>query len=315
MKHSRIYPCRLTRALLKTVTGNTRDKFHEMLHLVIEEWKADPGEIAVQLMTDENGVEIELQVEDDGPDCTVHARIERPGVYSIDSSAITLRNIPETLAMKAISGNARPSDFGGELLADFQTDTVIRKGLIYKDGEKVDDLTKICQSTPSWDKDMSLTVCFFDDESWQPIDMPDGKGNFIRHCPLVQIFLKEEADDFMACYRYVLEAGETEEGDEDHVVFRRGETDHAVNGEMLAGNDGPVLHIFLVIGVTGRFYLKQNEATIYALPRSTVHTNQAGRKVSDIMRTSLSYPPDDTLVTTSRPSHDGSGLVIKFNAD
>ena len=315
MTHPRIYTCRITRALMSNVSGETRKKFHEMLRLVIEEWKTDPGEIAVQLMTDENGVEIELQVEDDGADCTVNARIEHPGVYSIDNGAITLRNIPETLAMKAVSGNAKPSDFGGELLAAFQTDTVIRKGLIYKDGEKVDDLTKICQSDPPWDKDMSLTLCFVDDEDWQPIDIPDGKGNFIRNCPLIRLFLEEASEDFLSCYRYVLEKGETEEGDEEHVLFRRGEVDHAVNGEILATEHGKVLHVFLVIGVTGRFYLKQNEATIYAMPSSAVHTSQTGRRFDDIMETSLAYPPADTLVTASRPSHDGGGLVIKFDAD
>lgn len=314
MMHQKVHGCRLTLALLANMKGDPRAKFEEMLRLALEEWRADPDEVAVQLMTNEDGLEIELHVEEDGPDCTVIARIEKPGVYKIDWGSITVRNVPDTIAMRAISGKACASDLGGSLLDGFETGDVIRKGIVYKNGEKIDDLTGI-SSSPPWDKDMSLTLCFGEDEGWKPLDLPDGNGNLVRLCPLVRLFLKEDAEDFKACFRYVLENGETKDGDEGYVLFRRGETDHAVNGEILHTEYGEVLSIFLVIGIMGRFYLQHNEATIYALPASVIHANHVGKTIGEILTTELPYPPAEALVTHSRPTNNANGLLVKFESD
>lgn len=126
------------------------------LEQLLEEWHQDRESTAVVCDLPE-GDEVELYAEwDDG--LSVTASIHRAGVYKLSDSTLIAYGIPDVVALSFISGEKTASDLiGGDLLQGIGIDTVIRRGLVYRSSEVVDDLTGN-RSSPDWSADNSLSL-------------------------------------------------------------------------------------------------------------------------------------------------------------
>lgn len=306
-----LYACRITRALLQS--DRIGDEVAERLAALFEEWSEDPDEATAGMVYPRKGGEITLHVEPyhDGMSCA--ATIERNSIYQLNATGATIRRVPEAIAQATIAGAMSVAKLIGKGLVDnVDIHQVIRKGIIYEKGEQVDDLTSI-QSTPPWNKDESLSIRFaVEDEGFHPIFLPGAKGvKQIINCAITQRFLDEGADDFLSCYRYVVEMGESMEGDEEHICFEREDTVHSVNGSNLEVKGERVLEISMVVAKHSQYYLSEESVTLHNLPESVLMKNHLGQKISDYITSS--FPPAGTKVTAQKVQ-DGA-LALQFKRD
>lgn len=311
MSERPLYACRVTRGLL----GSERisAKVAERLSALFAEWSEDPDEATAGVIHLGDGSEITLHVEpyQDGMSCT--AIVERKGLYQVDATGAIVRRVPDAIAQATIAGAMSvPKLIGKGLVDGVSILQVIRKGIVYKNGEQVDDLTST-QSIPPWSKDESLNVRFaVEDEGLQPISLPGTKGmKQIVNCGITQRFLDEGAEDFLSCYRYVVEMGESMEGDEEHIWFKRGETEHTVNGTTVDFGNGRVLFIEMVVAERGHYYLREESLELQGLPTSVQNTDHVGRLVSELLTSE--WPPEGTRVTGQKTDRDALGLEFKKN--
>ena len=311
MSERPLYACRVTRGLL----GSERigAKVAERLSALFAEWSEDPDEATAGMVYLGDGGEITLHVEpyQDGMSCT--AIVEQKGLYQVDATGTIVRRVPDAIAQATIAGAMSvPKLIGKGLVDGVSILQVIRKGIVYKNGEQVDDLTST-QSIPPWSKDESLSVRFaVEDEGLQPISLPGTKGmKQIVNCGITQRFLDEGAEDFLSCYRYVVEMGESMEGDEEHIWFKRGETEHTVNGTTVDFGNGRVLFIEMVVAERGHYYLREESLELQGLPASVQNTDHVGRLVSELLTSE--WPPEGTRVTGQKTDRDALGLEFKKN--
>lgn len=311
MSERPLYACRVTRGLL----GSERigAKVAERLSALFAEWSEDPDEATAGMVYLGDGGEITLHVEpyQDGMSCT--AIVEQKGLYQVDATGTIVRRVPDAIAQATIAGAMSvPKLIGKGLVDGVSILQVIRKGIVYKNGEQVDDLTST-QSIPPWSKDESLSVRFaVEDEGLQPISLPGTKGmKQIVNCGITQRFLDEGAEDFLSCYRYVVEMGESMEGDEEHIWFKRGETEHTVNGTTVDFGNGRVLFIEMVVAERGHYYLREESLELQGLPTSVQNTDHVGRLVSELLTSE--WPPEGTRVTGQKTDRDALGLEFKKN--
>jgi len=309
MSERPLYACRVTRSLL--ASERMGRKVAERLSALFEEWSEDRDEATAGMVYPGDGGEITLHVEphQDGMSCT--ATVERIGLYRIDATSALVRRVPDTIAQATIAGAMSiPKLIGKGLVDGVGIRQVIRKGIVYENGEQVDDLTGV-QSTPSWSSDESLNITFdVNDEGLHPISLPGTKGmKQIVNCGITQRFLDEGADDFLASYRYVVEMGESMEGDEEHIWFKRGEIEHTVNGSLVDFGQVQVLFIEMVVAEKGRYYLREESLELQGLPISVQTANHVGRLVSEYLK--AQWPPEGTRVTGQINSRDALGLKFK----
>lgn len=311
MSERPLYACRVTRGLL----GSERigAKVAERLSALFTEWSDDPDEATAGMVYPGDGGEITLHVEpyQDGMSCK--AIVERKDLYQVDATGAIVRRVPDAIAQATIAGAMSvPKLIGKGLVDGVSILQVIRKGIVYKNGEQVDDLTST-QSIPPWSKDESLSVRFaVKDEGLQPISLPGTKGmKQIVNCGITQRFLDEGAEDFLASYRYVVEMGESMEGDEEHIWFKRGEIEHTVNGSNVDFGNGRVLFIEMVVAVRDRYYLREESLELQGLPTSVQTADHVGRLVSDFLK--AQWPPEGTRVTGQKNARDALGLEFKKN--
>jgi len=311
MSERPLYACRVTRGLL----GSERigAKVAERLSALFAEWSEDPDEATAGMVYLGDGGEITLHVEpyQDGMSCT--AIVEQKGLYQVDATGAIVRRVPDAIAQATIAGAMSvPKLIGKGLVDGVSILQVIRKGIVYKNGEQVDDLTST-QSIPPWSKDESLSVRFaVEDEGLQPISLPGTKGmKQIVNCGITRRFLDEGAKDFLSCYRYVVEMGESMEGDDEHIWFKRGETEHTVNGSNVDFGNGRVLFIEMVVAERGHYYLREESLELQGLPASVQTANHVGRLVSDFLK--AKWPPEGTRVTGQKNARDALGLEFKKN--
>jgi len=285
----------------------------ERLSALFGEWSEDPDEATAGMVHPGDGSEITLHVEpyQGGMSCT--ATVERIGLYRIDATSAMVRRVPDTIAQATIAGAMSvPKLIGKGLVDGVGIRQVISKGIVYENGEQVDDLTS-AQSTPPWSKDESLSISFdVTDEGFHPISLPGTKGmKQIVNCGITQRFLDEGAEDFLASYRYVVEMGESMEGDEEHIRFKRGKTEHTVNGSTVDFGKGKVLFIEMVVAERDRYYLREESLELQGLPASVRTADHVGRPVSDFL--DAGWPPEGTRVTGQKSSDDALGLEFRKN--
>ena len=309
MSERPLYACRVTRGLLASERMGT--KVAERLSALFEEWSLDPDEATAGMVYPGDGGEITLHVEpyQDGMSCT--ATVERIGLYRVDASGAMVRRVPDTIAQATIAGAMSvPKLIGKGLVDGVGIRQVIRKGIVYEKGEQVDDLTSV-QSTPPWSQDESLSIRFaVENEGFHPISLPGTKGmKQIVNCGITQRFLDEGAEDFLASYRYVVEMGESMEGDEEHIWFKRGETEHTVNGSNVDLGKGRVLFIEMVVAVRERYYLREESLELQGLPTSVQNADHVGRLVSELLTSE--WPPEGTRVTGQKTGRDALGIEFK----
>ena len=312
MSERPLYACRVTRGLLATSRADLQRKVAESLSELFVEWSQDPEEATAALVHLADGSEITLHAEpyQDGMSC--NACIERNGIYKIDACSTLIRRVPDTIAQAAIAGSLSLAKLIGKGLLDgVRIKRVIRKGIVYENGKPVDDLTKV-QSTPPWSKDESLSVSYdVEDEGFQPIALHGTDGmKQISNCLLTQRFLDEGAEDFLACYRYVIEMGETIEGDEEHIYFNRKGRDHSVNGYNVDFGEGRVLHIHMVVAERERYYLRDGSIDIHGIPEAVRLSNHVGKPVNDFIDSV--WPPKGTKITAQKS--EGDVLALEFKA-
>ena len=169
-----LYACRLTRALLSSSQANLKAEIEERLHEIYSSSMQNPDKTHGRRVTCKNGMEIDLIIERDGDKATCKTEIDQAGAYKINATYALLRKVPDSIAVATIAGKMTISQLIGRgLIENVGIDQIIRHGIVFKDGEQVDDLTNI-QSNPPWDQDASLTVTFaVQDEGFEPVSLAD----------------------------------------------------------------------------------------------------------------------------------------------